>query len=60
MPTKLSYLNFEIKIFFLTFLFINFSEKVQTLFKKSFVSGYINKLELENALENKYVSRIFI
>jgi len=38
----------------------NVSEKVQTLFKKSFVSGYINKLELENALENKYVSSIFI
>ena len=36
------------------------SEKIQTLFKKSLISGSINKLELESALENKYVSKIFI
>ena len=38
----------------------NVSKKIQTLFKKSLISGSIDKLELENALENKYVSKIFI
>ncbi len=38
----------------------NVSEKILTLFKKSLISGSINELELKNALENKYVSRIFM
>ena len=38
----------------------NVSERILYLFKKSLISGSINKLELRNALENKYVSKIFI
>ena len=38
----------------------NVSERILYLFKKSLISGSINKLELMNALENKYVSKIFI
>ena len=36
------------------------SEKILILFKKSLISGSINKLELKNALEDKYVSKIFM
>ncbi len=36
------------------------SEKILILFRKSLISGSLNELELKNALEDKYVSKIFM
>ena len=38
----------------------NVSEKILTLFKKSLISRSISELELKNALENKYISKVFM